>query len=164
MSPPDSTFLPVVSPHTAPGVVAAAGGAHRINRAIIVATILAAAVAGTAFTQGHEAAEAAALAGPDLVRLLRAMAALKAMMALSAGAAILWRLGAPAGSGRLAAYAIACAAMAAGPGLIWGMVHVAAGALLLHGGLAAAVLLLWWDPATAALLSARLQKRAPTYY
>ena len=35
----------------------------------------------------------------------------------------------------------------------------AAGALLLHGGLAAAVLLLWRDPATSMLLSDALQKR-----
>ena len=43
--------------------------------------------------------------------------------------------------------------MAAGPGLIWGMVHLRLGALLLHGGLIALVVLLWRDGATSQRLA-----------
>jgi hypothetical protein len=74
------------------------------------------------------------------------MAAIKAMMAVGAGAAILWRLQAPATMARFSLYAAAAAGMAAGPALIWTMVHVALGAFLLHAGLIASVLLLWRDP------------------
>jgi hypothetical protein len=81
--------------------------------------------------------------------LLRAMALLKAMAALGVSAAILWRLGSPIGAARFGAYACACCAMAAGPMLIWTMVHIGLGALLLHGGLLSALILLWRDPAVA---------------
>ncbi len=40
--------------------------------------------------------------------------------------------------------------MAAGPVLIWEMVHVRLGVLLLHSGLLAGGLLLWRDPAVGA--------------
>ena len=68
-------------------------------------------------------ARAIEAAGPDLTRLLRAMAAIKVVLAAGATAAILWRLGSAVTVPWFAAYAIACAAMAAGPGLIWGMAH-----------------------------------------
>jgi hypothetical protein len=97
-------------------------------------------------------AHAVAAAGPELTRLLRAMAVIKSLMAAAAVAAMLWRLGAPVGLPWLAGYAAAAAAMAAGPGLIWDMAHVRLGALALHGGLVAAVLLLWRDPGMAARL------------
>jgi hypothetical protein len=44
----------------------------------------------------------------------------------------------------------ACAAMAAGPFLVWDMVHIVAGAVLLHAGLIGAVLLGWRDETWAA--------------
>jgi hypothetical protein len=52
-----------------------------------------------------------------------------------------------------AAYALACAGMAAGPGLIWQMASVRAGALTLHVGLLAGLILLWRDPAVGARLA-----------
>ena len=49
--------------------------------------------------------------------------------------------------------------MAAGPVLIWDMVHIRLGALLLHGGLLATALLLWRDPAVGARLVALVTRR-----
>jgi hypothetical protein len=115
--------------------------------------------AGLLATGGEASSHAIQLAGADLTRLLRAMALLKAVMAVAATAAILWRLGVAATPTWLSAYAIACAAMAAGPGLIWDMSHVSLGALLLHGGLVAALLLLWRDPAVGMRLSALVANR-----
>ncbi len=97
--------------------------------------------------------------GADLTRLMRFMAGLKAMLAIGAAAAVAWRLAAPVGLPWFAAYAVTGAAMAAGPGLIWGMAHVGAGALLLHGGLFTTILLLWRDPAVGRLLGAMVERR-----
>jgi hypothetical protein len=108
-----------------------------------------------------EATTAAAVAhdGAALTRLMRFMAALKGLLALAAGAAVLWRLGAAIPLPWFGAYAVATAAMAAGPGLIWGMTHVALGALLLHGGLFATILLLWRDPMVGDHLAALIATR-----
>jgi hypothetical protein len=81
------------------------------------------------------------------------MALLKALMAVGMAAAVMWRLGSPVTLGWLAAYALACAGAAAGPGLIWRMAHIGAGALSLHLGLLAALILLWRDPAVGARLT-----------
>jgi hypothetical protein len=110
-------------------------------------------------TGGEATARAVADSGADLTRLLRAMAALKAMMAVAAGAAVLWRLGVPVGLAWFAGYAMAAAAMAAGPGLIWGMAHVAGGAVLLHAGLLATIVLLWRDPVVGDRLAALVAQR-----
>jgi hypothetical protein len=81
------------------------------------------------------------------------------MMAAGATAAVFWRLGAAAAWPWLAAYLAGCAAMAAGPSVIWGMAHVGIGALLLHGGLLATILLLWQDPEVSTRLSAIVASR-----
>jgi hypothetical protein len=128
-------------------------------RLCLILAVAAGAGAGFAATGQGAAAHAIAAAGPDLTRLLRAMAVIKVLLAGLAGAAVFWRLGGPVGLARLAAYAAASFAMAAGPGLIWGMCHFGAGALLLHGGLLATILLLWRDPATARLLDGAILKR-----
>ena len=137
-------------------------GASRVGlpaRSIIILALLAATIVGFVQTDAQQSAHAVALAGPDLTRLLRAMAAIKAMMALAAAGVVLWRLGAPASPVQLAAYALACAAMGAGPGLIWNMEHVGLGALLLHAGLAANIILLWRDPGMSARLAEKLRAR-----
>jgi hypothetical protein len=129
----------------------------------LLALIVIAAFAGGVLATGHAAAaQATATAGDDLVRLLRAMAAIKLLFAAGAIAAILWRLGFAVTPPRFAGYAAAGAAMAAGPGLIWQMAHVATGALLLHAGLLSAIVLLWRDPAVTARLAdmVRLRRRA----
>ncbi len=105
------------------------------GRVIVVVAAAISLAAGVLYAQAHPGAVPEAALG----RLLRAMAAIKMLIAALAGAAMLWRLGAPARPAWLAGYAAAAAAMAAG-------------ALLLHGGLLAAILLLWRDPVTAARL------------
>jgi hypothetical protein len=101
--------------------------------------------------------------GASLTRLLRFMAGLKALLAACAAASVVWRLGAAASLGWFGAYALACAAMAAGPVLIWSLVHVGLGALLLHGGLLAVIVLLWRDPAVAEMLDAMLARRTTAF-
>lgn len=128
-------------------------------QAVLVLVVGAAIAAGFLATGTETTLQTASHAGTDLTRLLRGMAVLKALMAAGATAAVIWRLGAAAPVPWLAAYALACAAMGAGPGLVWGMAHVGAGAVLLHGGLLAAVLLLWRDPATAARLAGLVTAR-----
>jgi hypothetical protein len=126
---------------------------------VVLLVAAAALAAGFLATDRAASAQAVAQAGPELVRLLRAMAAIKALMAIAAGAAVLWRLGSAATPPWLAGYALACGAMAAAPGLIWDMAHVTLGAALLHGGLLACIVLLWRDPAVGSRLAALVQVR-----
>jgi hypothetical protein len=115
------------------------------TRAALTLIVAVAALAG--FLAGDAVATARAVsgAGEDLTRLLRAMALIKAGMASAVTAAVIWRLGLAVTAPRFAAYALACAAMAAGPGLIWNMTQVGVGAVLLHGGLFGAIVLFWRD-------------------
>ncbi len=128
-------------------------------RAVVILSVTVAAAAGLLTLGTASSAHAIAQAGPDLTRLLRAMAGLKLLMAAAALAAVLWRLALPASLPRVAGYALAGAAMAAGPGLIASMSHVAAGALLLHAGLLATILMLWQDPATTHRLQTLINRR-----
>jgi hypothetical protein len=128
-----------------------------VSRGILVIMAAAAMAAGFLAAGAEDAARAAADA--DLTRLLRAMAALKFVMALAAVGAVFWRLGSPAGPAWLGAYAVSCGALFAGPGLIWGMAHLGMGALLLHGGLAATIILLWRDPVVGRRLEAAVATR-----
>ncbi len=130
-----------------------------LARSLVLAAILAGTVGGILATDPATTARAVAHAGADLTRLLRAMAAMKAGMAVAAAAAVLWRMGSPASPGRLAAYATACATMAAGPGLIWDMARLEAGAILLHAGLLATIVMIWRDPTVSARLAAALAAR-----
>ena len=115
--------------------------------------------AGFVVTPAHLAGDAAVQAGPDLTRLLRAMALLKAMGAAALVAGVLWRLGAAITPAWFAAYAAACGASLAGAALIWDMAHVGTGALLLHGGLIAGAVLLWRDKAAVRQLAALVARR-----
>ncbi len=132
-----------------------------VFRAVLLVVMTIAFLAGCHFNGGPAAA---AHAGDALTRLLRFMAVVKAGIALAACAAMLWRLGAAITLPWFTAYAVSAAAMAAGPGLIWGMVHVGLGAMLLHGGLIGTILLFWQDKAVgdrlAAVVAAR-RERAP---
>lgn len=120
-----------------------------------------AALAFSGVMLGGDAAETAraVAADVDLALLFRAMAGLKAVMAAVALGVVMWRLGSPIGSGRLVLYAVATAAMAVGPALIWNLVHVGWGASLLQGGFLAAVLLLWRDPVVGERLQAIIDAR-----
>ncbi len=134
------------------------GSAAR-RRTLLVGITLAAAAAGALATSAPAATHAITDAGADLTRLLRAMAAMKTLAAAALCWTVLWRLALPASASRLAAYALACAAMAAGPGLIWSMAHVKLGALFLHAGLLVTVVMLWRDPAMGTRLGAVIERR-----
>lgn len=130
-----------------------------LRRAALTVVIGIAFVTGFAITGQEGAARAVANAGSDLTLLLRAMALLKAMMVVAFAGALAWRLAAPVPPSRLLAYLASAATMAAGIGLIWEIVHVAAGATMLHAGLIAGVVLLWRDPAVARRLADSLAGR-----
>ncbi len=128
-------------------------------RCVLALVIVAAGVAGLLITSPPAAAQAAIHAGADLTRLLRAMAALKMLMALGVASAVMCRLGTGATLPWFGAYAVACGSMAVGPGLIWSMAHTGAGALCLHAGLLGGVILLWRDPVVALRLAAAVTAR-----
>ncbi len=128
-------------------------------RTVLLLILLAGAAAGVVSAASPACSLAVSHAGTDLTRLLRFMAVLKAAIAVTAAAVVFWRLGVAVSLPWLAAYGVAVGAMAAGPGLIWAMVHVGLGALLLHGGLFATILLLWRDPATAGRMAVILARR-----
>jgi len=130
-----------------------------VARGGVLVVFAAASLAGVLMTDADQTARAIAAAGSDWANLLRAMAGLKLLFALSATAAVWWRLGFAVSPLRFAAYAAAGAATWVGPGLIWGLVQVGAGAALLHGGLVATSVLLWRDPAVSARLADAVARR-----
>ncbi len=73
------------------------------------------------------------------------MVVVKTSMALAVAGLVAWRLAHPIGAGLASAYILATTTMFAAPGLIWQMQHVAAGALLFHGGLIGALLVTAFD-------------------
>jgi hypothetical protein len=146
--------IPAVQPGAAP-----IGVSPALARAAFLLAVLACCAAGFLATDAQSALRATAEAGPELTRLLRVMTLIKAAMALAASAAAVWRLGSPIGPVWFAGYTLAAGAAVAGPGLIWGMAHVTAGAILLHGGIALCVLLLWRDPAVSLRLEALVTRR-----
>jgi hypothetical protein len=134
-------------------------GSAASQRALFLAGIVLATVGGFALTGNEAVSQAAAQAGEDLTRLLRAMAALKAAIILPAAAAIVWRLGAPARLEVLAGYALAGMSMSVSLGLIWHMAHVSAGAFLMHAGLITTLVMLFRDKAVGERLSGLLKTR-----
>ena len=136
-----------------------AAGAEKVTtfgpssrRIAVAATAGLAFVGGLLATDPSETSHAIARFGPELGQLLRFMAAVKALIALANVGVLSWRMTLPTAFPRFTLYVIAAAAVAAGPGLIWGLVHVVLGAILLHAGLAACLVLLWRDPAVVARL------------
>ena len=129
----------------------------RLTRTLVVLALLAGGISGLAI--GMQAAPAPDL---ELMHLLRAMAVLKLVFVAAAAGSIFWRLQAPAGPGWLAGYAATCAAMAAGPSLIWFSSHIILASVLLHAGLGFSMLLLWRDGTTADLLHATVMRRRST--
>ena len=72
---------------------------------------------------------------PRLALLLRFMAALKAVAVLAALGLTCWRLRTPIATPMRLGYLAALASMAAAPGLIWSLAHIALGAACFHAGL-----------------------------
>ncbi len=130
-----------------------------VARPLLFGIIGAAVLAGLFATDPASATAAVRQAGGDLTRLLRAMALIKAGLGALAVAGVWWRFGGGVGWLWFTAYSLACAAMAAGPALIWQMDHVVSGSVMLHGGLIGVVLLLWRDPEVARQLSAAIAAR-----
>lgn len=128
-------------------------GTALVARALLLVVSLLAFACAMLATDSATTTRAIASAGGDWANLLRAMAGLKLLFAGAAEAVVLWRLGAPISVTRWVGYALAAGAMWAGPALIWGLAHIALGALLLHSGLIATAVLVWRDPATHARLS-----------
>jgi hypothetical protein len=109
--------------------------AEPYHRIALAATVVLAAAAGFVIGQDALSVRAAQAAGPELVRVLRFMAAIKGVLALGATALVWWRFGYPA-SVRLTTAAIAaCALMAAGCGVVWCMAHIVLGSALFYAGL-----------------------------
>jgi hypothetical protein len=131
------------------------------TRSTLIAATILAALLGFVATSPQQSAAAISAAGPELTRLLRGMSLIKALIAASAFAAVFWRLQFPVTLPRATAYITTCAAMAAGPFLIWDMAHIIAGAALLHAGLVAVVVLGWQDETVAASLTFPAKK--PVY-
>lgn len=98
--------------------------------AIAVATPILLLPQGTVFT-----------ADPALGRLLRGMAALKALMAVGAAAAVWWRLGRPIAAPFAAGYLGVVTALAAATGLVWQAAAPHLAGALFHGGLLAVAVL-----------------------
>ena len=98
---------------------------------------------------------------PELALLLRFMAVVKAAMAMAAAALVVWRLNGPVRPVAALGYIAAVSSMAAGAGLIWRLEHVAAGAVMVHGGLVALAAVAWMDRAdlaqTASAMSASMR-------
>jgi hypothetical protein len=137
----------------------AAGPARRSlsRRTIGLAVAVAAGLAALLWTAPDASAVAVRQTDAELVMLLRFMAGVKALLALCALAAAVWRLGYPASPLLTTAYVIGPALMCAAPAVIWQMAHVAAGAALFHGGLVLLLLALYADRGQApALVKARL--------
>lgn len=91
------------------------------------------------------AAEAPTARDPDLARLLRGMAMIKAVLTLAALGAVLWRLGHPISPGIRAVYLVGTWALAASTVLIAQLVLLPAAALALHAGEIAMLLAAWRD-------------------
>jgi hypothetical protein len=122
-----------------------------------VVALVAALIAVTAAILASPDAATAARAQSDaeLVLLLRFMAGVKALLALAALGAVVWRLGYPASPVTSAAYVLAPALMLAAPLLIWQIAPTALGAGLFHGGLALLLLALFADRGQASELVRR---------
>ena len=155
------SFLAVVHAQAQPAASSSRDGFVKpvIAKTLLLVVIALAAAGGIYATDSATTARVIAGAGGDWANLLRAMAALKLLFVGAASAAVMWRLGAPISATRWVCYALAAGVAWTGPGLIWGLAHIALGALLLHGGLFAMAILVWRDPATRARLSEIIARR-----
>ena len=128
-------------------------------RLVLFAAAALGAAAGFAITPAADAAQATADAGAELTRLLHMMTALKVVLALGVAWLVDWRLRFPINPRLAAGYIAGVAVMACGPGLIWGMAHVALGAALLHGAGALLLVLFCRDPGSPAMVWAARRAR-----
>jgi hypothetical protein len=98
---------------------------------------------------------------PELFRLLRGMAGIKAVLAVLAFAVVWWRLGRPGVTFRPAAtYVGGVWAMALATGLIWQLTTIPAASLLFHAAIVTLLVTAWRDvePGSARRSSGQLGK------
>lgn len=118
--------LALARPYAAPGVIALRRGA------LVIACAVAAAAT---FMAGDPAPRLAA--DPDLARLLRGMAALKALIALAAAGLVWWRLARPVAPAPAAMAIAAVATLFAGAAAIFQLSFILPVAVAFHAALAA---------------------------
>ena len=129
----------------------------RTRRRVLTGAVVLATAAGLA--PGF--AEAPVGGEPGFVLLLRFMAALKIATALGAAGLTWWRLGYPMDARRVVSAIGASAAMAFGAGVLWGMAHLVAGAVLFHAALLGWLVLCYADrSAIGAALASVVARRS----
>jgi hypothetical protein len=116
-------------------------------------------IAGRNMTDSDGSLRAITEAGPDLVRLLRFMVAIKSLLFIGAASAVVWRLKSGISIARFGAYCCLTGMMAVGLCEMWQIKHVGLGALMLHGGLVTSTLLLWQDPSLHQRLAMAVSRR-----
>ncbi len=84
-------------------------------------------------------------ADPELARLLRALALIKATLVLGAIGIMLWRFGYPLSGPLAGAYLAAAWAMSLATMLVWQLTLLVPAALAFHAGAIALLLLAWRD-------------------
>ena len=84
-------------------------------------------------------------ADPELARLLRAMALIKATLVTGAIGIMLWRFGYPLSGRMAAAYLAAAWAMSLATMLVWQLTLLVPSALVFHAGAIALLLVAWRD-------------------
>jgi hypothetical protein len=104
-----------------------------------------AAVGLAAFVAGDPAPRLAE--DPELARLLRGMAAIKALLTAGVARLLWWRLGRPVSAEMAAGYVLVSAAMAGATVMAWQLSHLALLSIAFHAGLVALGLLAWRDDA-----------------
>lgn len=135
-----------------------AAGTAQVRLVFLAASVLAL-TAGFVLMETEASARAVTDAGPDLVRLVRSMALIKLAVVAAAVWLGQWRLSLPVSVPRAVAYIGAAALMCAGPGVMWNMEQIGAGAVMLHGGLIALIVIGWGDQALGQALSRRIPTR-----
>jgi len=122
--------------------------------------VMVAATVATLVLIGWERMTAAAdAAGPDLTRLLLAMAATKVALVGAVASAVVWRLSYVADRRWLLSYCAAGVAMATGLASLAGLTAIAFAAVAMHSGLIATLILLHSDPLVQRRLKALLKRR-----
>ena len=89
--------------------------------------------------------DAASGIDPELVLLLRGMAAIKASFTLAAASAVWWRLGRPVSAGAAVGYVVGVCLLAAANTLIGFLSFIVAAAVLFHLALFGLLTLAWFD-------------------
>ncbi|MEM1106428.1 MAG: hypothetical protein AAGH87_08555 [Pseudomonadota bacterium] len=141
------------------GALAQIGAKKTAARALVLASLAAGAgLAALAISPGASVAAIEA-AGPELTRLLRGMAMIKAVLAGALLAGIHWRMAAPISALGLSVYSAAALALGAGFVMTWSLALPGAGAALLHLGLFGGLIWLARDPAVGQRLQLGLLSR-----